>query len=151
MRTEKDYEELLKLFNKNKVRYCIVGAFAVAFYAYPRFTKDMDILVEPNIENAERIIKSLRQFGFKDMKLSERDFAHENRIIQLGYEPIRVDIITSIEGCSFEEIWKNRKASFYGKQRVFFIGINQLIKNKKISNRKQDKADLDVLLKAKQR
>jgi hypothetical protein len=151
MRVEKDYEELLKLFNKNKVKYCIIGAFAVAFYAKPRFTKDMDILVEPDIENSRKIIKSLRQFGFKGVKLSEKDFAQENRIIQLGYEPIRIDIITSIEGCSFKEVWKNRKVSFYGRERVFFIGLSQLIKNKTITKRKQDKADLEILLKAKKK
>lgn len=151
MRVEKDYEELLKLFNKNKVRYCIIGAFAVALYAKPRFTKDMDILVEPDIENSRNMIKSLRQFGFKGVKLSENDLAQEGRIIQLGFEPVRVDIITSIEGCTFKEIWKNRKASFYGREKVFFIGLNQLIKNKTITKRKQDKVDLEILLKAKKR
>lgn len=149
MRIEKDYEELLKLFNKNKVRYCIVGAFAVALYAKPRYTKDLDILVEPDILNARRIIKSLNEFGFKNIGLSEKDFAKERKIIQLGYEPVRVDIITSLEGCSFKEVWRNRRVSRYGKQKIFFIGINQLIKNKKALQRKQDKVDLEILLEAR--
>jgi hypothetical protein len=151
MKIEKDYEELLKLFNKNRVRYCIIGAFAVAFYAQPRYTKDMDILVEPEIANARRIIKSLNEFGFKNVGLSEKDFAKERKIIQLGYEPVRVDIITSLEGCSFKEVWRNRRVSRYGKEKVSFIGINQLIKNKKASKRKQDKVDLEILLKARKR
>jgi len=151
MKTEKDYEELLKLFNKNRVRYCIIGAFAVAFYAKPRYTKDMDILVEPDIANARRIIKSLNEFGFKNVGLLESDFAGERKIIQLGYEPVRLDIITSIEGCSFKEAWKNKKVSRYGNQKVSFIGISQLIKNKKASKRKQDKVDLEILLKARKR
>ena len=145
-KVEKDYEELLKLFNKNKVRYCIVGAYAVAFYARPRYTKDIDILVEPAIENAARIIRSLQEFGFKSLGLTEKDFSQKNRIIQLGYEPLRVDILTSIEGCSFKDVWKNKKTSRYGRQKAFFIGIEELIKNKKASKRKQDKVDLSILL-----
>ena len=148
---EKDYEELLKLFNKHKVKYCIVGAFAVAFYAVPRYTKDMDILVEPSIRNSERILKALTEFGFGTLKLSGDDFSQENRIIQLGYEPIRVDIITSIEGCTFEQVWKNKKKGVYGKENVYFIGLNELIKNKQSLKRKQDKADIDILLITKKR
>lgn len=149
MRIEKDFEELLKLFNKNKVKYCIVGAYAVAFYAKPRYTKDMDILMEPETENAKRIVKSLNEFGFKGVGLKKEDFIQKGTIIQLGYEPVRVDIITSIEGCSFKEVWKNRKSGMYGKEKVFFIGKNELIKNKKASKRKQDKIDLDILLSGK--
>jgi hypothetical protein len=147
MKVEKDYEELLRLFNKNKVRYCIVGAYAVAFYAKPRYTKDIDILVEPDLENARRIIKSLNEFGFRGLRLKETDFSLQHKIIQLGYEPIRVDIMNFIEGCNFKEVWKNKKISRYGKQKVYFIGINELIKNKKAMKRKQDKLDLEILSK----
>ncbi|MEW6686046.1 MAG: hypothetical protein AB1393_07565 [Candidatus Edwardsbacteria bacterium] len=151
MRVEKDYEELLGLLNKNRVKYCIIGSYAVAFYAKPRYTKDMDILVEPNIENGKRIVKALNEFGFESLNLNEKDFSQEGRIIQLGYEPVRVDIITSIEGCNFKQIWENKEMGNYGKQKVFFIGINELIKNKQASNRHQDKADLDILLMARNR
>ena len=151
MKVEKDYEELLRLFNRNKVRYCIIGAYAVAFYAKPRYTKDLDLLVEPDIENSKRIIKALNEFGFESLKLSEKDFSQKGKIIQLGYEPVRIDIITSIQGCSFKQVWKNRTSGIYGKEKVFFIGINELINNKKISKRKQDKVDLDILLLARRR
>lgn len=151
MKVEKDYEELLRLFNRNKVRYCIIGAYAVAFYAKPRYTKDLDLLVEPDIKNSKRIIKALNEFGFESLKLSEKDFSQKGKIIQLGYEPVRIDIITSIQGCSFKQVWKNRTFGIYGKEKVFFIGINELIKNKKISKRKQDKVDLDILLLARRR
>lgn len=148
---EKDYEELLRLLNKNKVRYCIIGAYAVAFYAKPRYTKDIDILVEPDMRNAHRIVKALGEFGFKSLGLTEKDFGQKNKIIQLGYEPVRVDILTSIEGCSFREVWKNKRTSRYGRQKVFFIGIDELIKNKEASNRKLDKVDLDSLLSNKKK
>lgn len=148
-RTEKDYEELLKLFNKHKVKYCIVGAFAVAFYAVPRYTKDMDLFVEPSVRNSRRILKALAEFGFGTLELSVDDFSQDKRIIQLGYEPVRIDIITSIEGCTFDEIWKNKVKGKYGKEDVNFIGLNELIKNKRVLKRKQDKVDIDILLIAK--
>jgi len=133
------------LFNKNKVKYFIIGAYAVAFYARPRYTKDIDILVEPDIENGERIIKALKEFGFKSLKLSTKDFTKKGRIIQLGYEPIRVDIITSIPKTNFKEMWKNKKRSKYGDEKVFFIGQKDLIKIKKLSGREQDKVDIKIL------
>lgn len=145
MNIEKDYEELLKLLNKNKVKYCIVGAYAVAFHRKPRYTNDIDILVEPDIKNGERIIKALNQFGFTNLQLSAKDFSNTGKIIQLGYEPVRVDILTSIEGCSFNEIWKNKKRGMYGDVKINFIGLRELIKNKKKVNRKQDQIDIHIL------
>mgnify|MGYP001583314682 CR=1 FL=1 len=151
MKIEKDYEELLSLLNKNNVKYCIIGAYAVAFYARPRYTKDMDILIDPDAENARRVVKALNEFGFKSLKLSIEDFNSVGKIIQLGYEPVRIDILTSIEGCTFSEIWKKRVKRTYGNEKVFFIGIDELMKNKKMAKRKQDKVDIDVLLLAKKK
>jgi hypothetical protein len=146
MKVEKDYEELLELFNRHNVRYCIVGSFALAFYARPRYTKDLDILVEPSSQNAQRILDSLNDFGFGSLQLSEQDFMKPGQIIQLGYEPVRIDLITSIEGMDFKEIWNNRAAGQFGKTPVFFIGVNDFIKTKKAANRSQDRADLEILL-----
>ena len=148
---EKDYEELLRLFNKHRVRYCIVGAFAVAFYAVPRYTKDIDIFVEPSEKNAHNILEALNEFGFETLKLSIEDFNRKGKIIQLGYEPVRIDIITSIEGCAFDKVWKNRKTGMYGEERVCFIGLDELIKNKLVLKRKHDRADLEVLLAVKKK
>jgi len=147
MKVEKDYEDLLRLLNKHKVRYCIVGAYAVAFYARPRYTKDMDILVEPEIDNGRRIVKALNEFGFQSLGLKEEDFSQKGMIIQLGYEPIRVDIITSINGCNFQEVWEKKQTGTYGKEEAFFISRDELIKNKEISNRKQNQVELDILQK----
>jgi hypothetical protein len=145
MRVEKDYEDLLRLFNKNKVRYCIIGAYAVAFYARPSYTKDIDILIEPDIRNGEKIVKALNEFGFESCCLSSKDFIKKGSIIQLGYEPVRVDIITSIPKVDFKEIWKNKKSGKYGDEKIFFVGLKDLIKIKKISKRKQDKVDIKIL------
>lgn len=150
-KVEKDYEELLKLFNKNKVKYCIVGAFALAFHAIPRYTKDMDIFIEASEKNAKGILKALNEFGFGVLNLSMSDFSAKGRTIQLGYEPVRIDILTLIDGCTFEEVWKNKKTGRYGKEKIYFIGLDDMIRNKKASKRKQDKADLEILSAVKKR
>ena len=147
MKVEKDYEELLQLFNKHSVKYCIVGSYALAFYARPRYTKDMDILVGHYPENARRILTALREFGFGSLPLSEQDFTEPGQIIQLGYEPVRIDLITSIKGMDFEKIWENRSWGQYGRQQVFFISLNDLVESKKKADRNQDRADLEVLKK----
>lgn len=151
MKVEKDYEELLKLFNKYKVKYCIIGAFAVAHYVKPRYTKDIDILIESSTDNAEKIMNALNDFGFKDLNLSSKDFRTKGNIIQLGYEPLRVDIVTSLPGCSFDQVWKNKVVAEYGREKVFFIGLDELIQIKKLSGRPQDKVDLDLLIKVRER
>lgn len=150
-KVEKDYREFLKLFNKHKVKYCIVGAFAVAYYAIPRFTKDMDIFVEPSILNGRKIVHALEEFGFEALELSAEVFAEEGKIIQLGYEPIRIDLLTAIDGVTFEKVWRNKIKGEYGDERAYFIGLEELIKNKHTAKRKQDKMDIDILLAAKKR
>ena len=119
-RVEKDYEKFLQLLISNNVRYCIVGAYAVAYHVRPRYTKDMDILIESSGDNARKVLDALREFGFEEVDLSEEDFTRRNRVIQLGYEPVRIDLLTSLPGCSFNTIWKNREIGRYGNECVFF-------------------------------
>ena len=147
MRVEKDYEEFLKLLNRHRIQYCIVGAYAVAFHARPRYTKDIDILIEVSKDNAHKMIQALEEFGFGDLELTEEDFLREGMIIQLGYEPVRIDILTTISGCTFKEIWNHKKIGDYGDEKVIFIGKEELIKSKKAAHRKQDAADLELLQK----
>jgi len=111
----------------------------------------MDILVEPEIENGHKIMTALREFGFGSLSLSAGDFSEAGKVVQLGYEPVRIDILTSISGLNFKNIWKNRKKGTYGSQKAYFIGLNELIKAKQLSNRKQDMVDLDILLSVKKR
>ena len=144
---EQDFKEFLKLLNENKVKYCIVGAYAVGLYAEPRYTKDIDILIKPTRENGKKIVKALKDFGFESLELTEDDFIEKNKFIQLGYPPVRIDIITSIKGCTFEEIWQNKKIDYYDDIKVFVIGLDELIKAKKAANRPNDKADVAALLK----
>jgi len=145
LKVEKDFEELFGLFNRHNVRYCIIGSYAVAFYAKPRYTKDIDILIESSFENSVRVVRALKAFGFESLPLSERDFRTKKKIIQLGYEPLRIDLLTSVEGRSFRRLWKNRRSGSYGKEKVHFIGLEDLVFLKKKANRLQDKIDLEML------
>jgi hypothetical protein len=139
---EKDFEELLELFNKHKVKYCIIGAFAVAFHAVARYTKDMDIFVDHDLANATHIVDALNEFGFISLGLSAADFCQTGSIIQLGIEPVRIDIINSISGCTAEAVWRNCEKGRYGAQEVYFIGRGELIQNKEAAGRPQDIADV---------
>lgn len=98
MSVSKDYEELFTCLNAHGVRALIVGAYAVAFHAKPRFTKDIDLLVEPTRENAARLVAALSDFGFGSLGLSADDFAAPGRVVQLGYAPNRIDLLTAIDG-----------------------------------------------------
>ena len=151
MRVEKDYEELLRLLNKHKAKYCIVGSYAVAFYAKPRYTKDIDILIEATPRNGKKLKKALDEFGFKELELSESDFIQKGNIIQLGYEPVRIDILISLQGFDFKDIWENRVEGAYGQEKVYFMGLDDLIKSKLLSQRVEDKIDLEVLRQAKKK
>jgi len=111
----------------------------------------MDILVEPKLENGVKIVKALNEFGFKSLGLTPNDFTKERQIIQLGYEPVRIDLLTSLPGLTFAKVWKNKKLGIYGKQKVFFISRDDLIETKKKTKRKQDFADLELLLKTKKK
>lgn len=149
MKFERDYEDLLRLLNRHKVRYCIVGAFAVAFHALPRYTKDLDIFISTEAANAKKIIDALEDFGFKTLSLRFEDFRYAGNIVQLGHEPVRIDIVTSIDGCSFNEVWQSRAKGTFGRQKVHYIGLDALIRNTRASARKQDKSDLEILLRAR--
>jgi len=145
MDTHPDYKELLELFNTNNVEYVIVGAHALALYGAPRFTGDIDILVRPTLENGKKIIKALTDFGFSFTDLSAADLTDPDKVIQLGYPPVRIDLITSISGPVWDEVDSGKVSDYYGEIPVYFIGRKELIKNKRASGRKKDLADLEAL------
>ncbi|MCK4248978.1 MAG: nucleotidyltransferase [Candidatus Omnitrophica bacterium] len=147
MRLEKDFQEFLELLNKYHVKYCIIGGYAVGFYGYPRYTNDIDVLVEPSVENAGKIIEAIKEFGITSSGLGKKDFIEKHKVVQLGYEPIRIDLLTSVAGTSFKTVWANKKRGSYGREKVFFIGLEELIKVKKKANRPVDQIDIDKLKK----
>jgi hypothetical protein len=140
-----DFEDLLKLFNANAVRYLIVGGHAVMLYTEPRYTKDLDVWIEASKDNASRVWRALAEFGAPLAGLSPDDFAHEGFFYQLGLPPSRIDVLMSIDGLRFEEAWPERRESELGKQKAWFIGRAALIRNKRASGRHIDLHDADLL------
>ena len=147
MRIEKDFKEFIALLNKNNVQYLIVGGFAFSYHAEPRFTKDIDIFIELSRENAGKIVHALSEFGFGNVGLVENDFRKSGQIIQLGQAPLRIDVVTSIDGITFKSAWLNRVKGKYGNVPAFYISTGDLIKNKLASGRTQDLADVEKLKK----
>ncbi len=146
MRVEQDFEEFVKLLNKHEVKYLIVGAYSLSLYAEPRNTGDIDIFVERSQINSAKILNVLKEFGFDTLEISIDDLISEDKIIQLGYPPVRIDIMTSISGVEFSEAYSGRKKHKFGKEEAYFISKELLIVNKRASKRKKDLADLEALL-----
>ncbi|MBW1893163.1 MAG: nucleotidyltransferase [Deltaproteobacteria bacterium] len=145
MEVQKDFKELLELFNAHKVKYLIVGGYALAYHGAPRYTGDIDVFVKPDKENALCILKALNEFGFGSAGLKEEDFKSPNKVVQLGYPPVRIDIITSISGVSWDEAFREREKGKYGEITVHYIGRDHYILNKRASGRRKDLADLEAL------
>lgn len=147
MKVEKDFEDFIKLLNYHKVKYLVVGAFALIYYTFPRNTGDIDFFIESTKTNADRILNVLNDFGFESLKLKNEDLTSPDIIIQLGFSPNRIDLITSITGITFSEAYNNRIKGKIGSEEVDFISADDLLKNKKASGRLKDIADAEVLMK----
>jgi hypothetical protein len=145
MEIQQDFRELLGSFNDHKVEYIIVGGYALAFHGAPRYTGDINIFVKPATQNARRIMVALNAFGFGSVGLTEADFESPDKVVQLGVPPVRIDIITSLTGVSWEEAFSGRVVGKYGDLAVYYIGREQFIANKRAIGRTKDLADLDAL------
>ena len=140
-----DFTDLLKLFSDKKVKYLIIGGYAVIQYAEPRYTKDLDVWISTDISNAKSVYKALKEFGAPLAELSEADFSEEGYFYQLGVPPMRVDILMGIPGIEFEEAWKKRVEIDFDGLLVTFISREDLITAKRASGRPQDLIDADTL------
>ena len=149
MTLEPDFEDFISLLNKHHVEYLIVGGYAMAFHGRPRYTGDLDIWINISESNAEKMLTVLAEFGFSSLMFSREDFLKENIINQIGYPPLRIDILTSIDGVTFNEAFLQKEMIQIDELEVAFIGLSQLIENKKASNRAQDIADIESLKKKK--
>ncbi|MBI3377537.1 MAG: hypothetical protein HY035_03925 [Nitrospirae bacterium] len=145
MEAQQDFRDLLALFNTHKVDYIIVGAHALAYYGAPRYTGDIDIFVRSDPENAKNILSALEKFGFGSLGLTVEDFTIHGRVVQLGVAPVRIDIVTSLTGISWEEAFASRVTGTYGGIAVHYIGREQFIQNKRAIGRKKDIADLEAI------
>ncbi len=140
-----DFKEFIQSLNDNQVRYLVIGGYAVALHGYPRYTKDIDIWIEMSPDNANRMLQALRQFGFASLDLQPEDFMTPNQVIQLGYPPNRIDLITTPDGVDFVTCYVARLEVEIAGIQVNFIDLENLRVNKRASGRLQDLADLENL------
>jgi len=140
-----DFNAFVESLNANRVRYLVVGGYAVAFYGHPRYTKDFDLWIEMSPENAARVVRALDQFGFGSLGLKADDFLVPDQVIQLGFPPNRIDLLTTLSGVDFAACYALRVEVELGAVSVAFIDLVHLKENKKASGRHQDLADLEHL------
>lgn len=148
MKLPRDWIELIELLCSHRVRFLVVGAHALAAHGSPRATGDLDLLIEPTSENARRLGTALAAFGFPGLAAQSARFSETDRMVTLGREPLRVDIMTSITGVSFSEAWRGRKRARLNKRTVGFLGRRELMKNKASAARPKDLLDIQLLAQA---
>ena len=145
MKLDKDLRELLESFLSNGVEFLVVGGHAVAFHGYPRYTDDLDLFVRPDAANGERIVRALVLFGFGSLDVKASDFTADDRVIQLGRAPNRVDLLTRLYGVEFDEAWRTRLPGKLDGISVWIISNEALIRNKRATGRTRDLADAEML------
>ncbi|MGC9341121.1 MAG: nucleotidyltransferase [Bacteroidales bacterium] len=145
MEIQEDFREFFALLNAHKVEFIIVGGYALAFHGAPRYTGDIDVYINPTHTNAKQIVNALKDFGFSSLDISVEDFQKEDHVIQLGLPPVRIDIITSITGVSWEQADSSKISGKYGDVPVFYISREQYLVNKRATGRAKDIADIEAL------
>ena len=140
-----DFKEFLRLLNANRVDYLLVGAYAVGLHGYPRATVDLDVWVNPTPDNAPRVIEALREFGFDVPAMEPRLFIDPRSIVRFGVPPFRIEIMTSIDGVTYDECWKNRITFDMDGLPVPVISLADLKTNKRAAGRHKDLNDLENL------
>src|SRR6185437_350223 len=151
MTLSKDFTDFVVLLNKYKVNYMVIGGYALAFHGRPRHTGDLDIWIDLSDENAQKMIDVVDDFGMSSLGLEKTDFLQKGGITQIGYRPLRIDILNEIDGVDFEEAYMNKLIIDIDGLPVNYIGLDDLIKNKQVSGRKQDISDVNALSKIKKK
>ncbi len=142
----RDFRDLIAAFNEHGVEYIVVGAHALAAHGRVRATKDLDVWVRPSAENASRVIQGLQTFGAPLQDLKIDDLSRPGIIFQIGIEPLRIDVLTAIDGLEFGEAWSSRLVTQFDDQPTAVLSRQHLIQNKRASGRTQDLADVEWLL-----
>jgi predicted nucleotidyltransferase len=149
MTLDKDFEDFVALLNRHEVDYMIVGGYALAFHGKPRHTGDLDIWIEISDDNALKMLNTISEFGMGSLGMQKEDFLQKGIITQIGYPPLRIDILNEIDGVNFKEAYANKLIIDVDGLQVNYIGLDDLIKNKKVSGRHQDISDVNELNKLK--
>ena len=140
-----DFREFISLLNQNNIEYLVIGGYAVSYYGYPRYTGDMDIWINKTDENALKMVAVIKSFGFDTSALSINNFNRKHLITRLGNPPLRIDVLTTIDGVAFEDSFKGRLIAEIEGLKINFISYSGLLKNKKASGRSKDRNDLENL------
>lgn len=140
-----DFKEFVELLNRHEVEYLIIGGYALGIHGYPRYTGDLDVWINPTAENAQKMLQVMEAFGFASMGLTAQDFAESGNVIQLGYPPFRIDVLTQPDGVTFAECHPNRLVVEYDGVQMSVIGLDDFKKNKLASGRLKDILDLSNL------
>ncbi len=140
-----DFSECLKLLNKHRVRYLLVGGYAVAYHGYVRATADMDIWIDRLADNAELTVAALTDFGFATEDLAPEIFLVPDRVVRMGLPPFRIEILTSVSGLEFDDVYPDREIELWGDVEIAILDLQNLKINKRAAGRHQDLDDLDNL------
>lgn len=146
MNLNSDFKELLKTLNEAEARYLVVGGYAVIEYTEPRYTKDLDIWISNDRENAEAVYAALKIFGAPLVDITVDDFTNTEVVYHMGRPPSRIDVLMGLKGLVFEESWNNRFETDYDEIPVQIISSDDLIINKRLAGRPQDLMDVENLL-----
>ena len=141
----KDFKEFVALLNAHGVEYLIVGGYAMALHGRPRNTGDLDVWIASNPDNARKLLNALEAFGFGGLGLTQADFESPDQVVQLGYPPFRIDLLTAIDGVPFQAAWPRRETLTHDGLTLQFIGLDDLKTNKRASARPRDIDDLEQL------
>lgn len=144
MKIHPDFSDFIAALNRHRVAFVIVGAFDLAFLGSPRYTGDMDVWIKPTAANARALLRAIEDFGLKSLALTQQDVL-SGKIIQLGYPPVRIDLLTLLDGLTADETWSSRQEGPLGNHTVNYMGRAAFIKNKRAAGRQKDLADLEAL------
>lgn len=148
MTLAEDFEDFIKLLNLHRVEYMVVGGYALAFHGKPRHTGDLDIWINISEQNAERMLQVINDFGLQALGFQKADFMTEGLISQIGYPPLRIDVLNAIDGVEFNDAFEDvQKIALENDLSINYIGLNDLVKNKLASGRRQDRTDVKTLQK----
>jgi hypothetical protein len=145
MEVAPDFDEFIGCLTAHGVDFVIVGAYALAFHGAPRFTGDLDVLIRPTLDNAERLLKALDAFGFPSSGLTAEAVADRQRLLEMGVPPVQIHVMSSISGVEWDEVWASRHNGPLGSHTVPFIGRETYLRNKRAAGRPKDLADIDAL------
>jgi hypothetical protein len=140
-----DFRAFLQSLNRRRVRFIIIGAHALAAHGRPRYTGDLDVLIEPTSLNAKRVIAALEDFGFGALAISASELAAPGIVVRLGRPPVAIDLLTKISGVSFDAAWRGRLRARLDDLAVSFLGRKEYVRNKRAADRPKDRADLALL------